>query len=75
MDDLARQVPAIETLAPVIEPAPDDHEIVRGDDDHELTAVAGGEKAMVKASADPNQRARENLTLVLYNHNDFVTIH
>ncbi len=40
-----------------------------------LTAVAGGPKASVPASADPIQRARENLTLVLYNHNDFVTIH
>ena len=25
-------------------------------------------------SADPNQRARENLVHVLINHNDFVTI-
>ncbi len=40
-----------------------------------LTAIAGGAKATVAASADPNQRARENLTLVLFNHNDFVTIH
>jgi hypothetical protein len=41
----------------------------------QLTAVAGGAKPAVPASADPRQRARENLTLVLYNHNDFVTIH
>jgi hypothetical protein len=40
-----------------------------------LTAIVGGPKASVAASADPIQRARENLTLVLYNHNDFVTIH
>ncbi len=40
-----------------------------------LTAIAGGPKASVAASNDPVQRARENLTLVLYNHNDFVTIH
>jgi len=40
-----------------------------------LTAIAGGPKAIVEASADPVQRARENLTLVLYNHNDFVTVH
>jgi hypothetical protein len=40
-----------------------------------LTAIAGGPKATVAPSADPMQRARENLTLVLYNHNDFVTIH
>jgi hypothetical protein len=40
-----------------------------------LTAIAGGPNATVAASADPIQRARENLTLVLYNHNDFVTIH
>jgi hypothetical protein len=41
----------------------------------QLTAIAGGAKATVTASTDPIQRARENLTLVLYNHNDFVTIH
>lgn len=40
-----------------------------------LTAVTGGPTATVAASTDPMQRARENLTLVLYNHNDFVTIH
>jgi hypothetical protein len=40
-----------------------------------LNAVAGGPKATVAASTDPAQRARENFTLVLYNHNDFVTIH
>ena len=40
-----------------------------------LTAITGGPKATVAASTDPAQRARENLTLVLYNHNDFVTIH
>jgi hypothetical protein len=44
-------------------------------DPAKLTSVAGGPKATVEASKDPIQRARENLTLVLYNHNDFVTIH
>jgi hypothetical protein len=44
-------------------------------DSANLTAIAGGPKASVAASADPIQRARENLTLVLYNHNDFVMIH
>jgi hypothetical protein len=39
-----------------------------------LTLLAGGAKTKVEASADPKQRARENLTLVLYNHNDFVTV-
>jgi predicted GIY-YIG superfamily endonuclease len=39
-----------------------------------LTTLDGGAKAMVPASGDPMQRARENLTLVLYNHNDFITI-
>jgi hypothetical protein len=39
-----------------------------------LTAVAGGAKATVPPSTDPLQRARENLTLVLFNHNDFITI-
>jgi hypothetical protein len=36
-----------------------------------LTAIAGGTK---KPAADPDQRARENLTHVLFNHNDFVTV-
>ena len=40
----------------------------------QLTPLAGGPKATVPPSADPIQRARENLTLVLYNHNDFITI-
>jgi hypothetical protein len=39
-----------------------------------LTQTAGGPKSAAPPSADPAQRARENLTLVLYNHNDFVTI-
>jgi hypothetical protein len=39
-----------------------------------LTFIAGGGKASVQPSPDPIQRARENLTLVLFNHNDFVTI-
>jgi hypothetical protein len=40
----------------------------------QLTSFTGGAKATVEASSDPVQRARENLTLVLFNHNDFVTI-
>jgi hypothetical protein len=40
----------------------------------ELTPFTGGAKATVEALSDPIQRARENLTLVLFNHNDFVTI-
>ncbi len=43
-------------------------------DPAKLTAITGGPKATTPASTDPVQRARENLTLVLYNHNDFVTI-
>jgi hypothetical protein len=43
-------------------------------DPSKLTPVAGGAKPTVAASTDSDQRARENLTLVLYNHNDFVTI-
>jgi hypothetical protein len=39
-----------------------------------LTAVAGGPKPRVAASNEPAQRARENLTHVLFNHSDFVTI-
>jgi hypothetical protein len=44
-------------------------------DKTQLTALAGGGKATVAAAADPVRRARENLALVLFNHNDFVTIH
>jgi hypothetical protein len=40
-----------------------------------LTPLSGGSKATIAPSTDPVQRARENLVLVLYNHNDFVTIH
>ncbi|MCI0331611.1 MAG: DUF1549 domain-containing protein [Planctomycetes bacterium] len=40
----------------------------------QLTTFAGGAKTSVEASSDPVQRAREDLTLVLFNHNDFVTI-
>ena len=43
-------------------------------DSQKLTQIAGGPKAMVPPSTDPRQRARENLALVLYNHNDFITI-
>ncbi len=43
-------------------------------DPAKLTAITGGAKAVTPASTDPIQRARENLALVLYNHNDFVTI-
>ena len=43
-------------------------------DADKLTPFAVGPTAAVKPSADPNQRARENLVHVLFNHNDFVTI-
>lgn len=39
-----------------------------------LTAMPAGGAAKRPAAADPRQRARENLLLVLYSHNDFVTI-
>jgi menaquinone-dependent protoporphyrinogen IX oxidase len=39
-----------------------------------LTAFAVTAKSAAAPSADPQQRARENLVHVLYNHNDFVTI-
>ncbi|HKI33426.1 MAG TPA: PSD1 and planctomycete cytochrome C domain-containing protein [Gemmataceae bacterium] len=39
-----------------------------------LTAFPAGPDAVVPPSGDPAQRARENLILVLFNHNDFVTI-
>jgi hypothetical protein len=39
-----------------------------------LTPFTGGTTPTVEASSDPIQRAREDLTLVLFNHNDFVTI-
>jgi hypothetical protein len=43
-------------------------------DKENLTASKGGGKVAVEASADPAQRAREDLVHVLINHNDFVTI-
>jgi hypothetical protein len=39
-----------------------------------LSVVGGGAKPSVAPSTDPQQRARENLTHVIVNHNDFVTI-
>ena len=43
-------------------------------DPAKLSAFTAGEKPAVEPSADPIQRARENLVQVLLNHNDFVTI-
>ncbi|MFO0891647.1 MAG: DUF1553 domain-containing protein [Isosphaeraceae bacterium] len=40
-----------------------------------LTPFATGPAGPVAPSADPAQRAREDLVHVLFNHNDFVTIH
>ena len=42
--------------------------------DKTLTAFTAGSEASIKPSADPRQRARENLIHVLLNHNDFLTI-
>jgi mono/diheme cytochrome c family protein len=39
-----------------------------------LTAFAEGPDPSISPSADPAQRARESLVLVLFNHHDFVTI-
>jgi hypothetical protein len=39
-----------------------------------LTAFSSGPVASVPPSADPRQRAREDLVHVLFNHNDFVTV-
>lgn len=43
-------------------------------DSAKLNAFPPGPDAVAAPSADPAQRARENLVLVLFNHNDFVTI-
>jgi len=43
-------------------------------DRSKLKAFDSGAAAAVKPSADPRQRARENLVHVLLNHNDFVSI-
>jgi hypothetical protein len=40
----------------------------------DLTPIAGGAKPTVAPAADPAQRARENLLLALFNHNDCVTV-
>jgi hypothetical protein len=39
-----------------------------------LTPFSSGPAASVAPSPDPQQRARENLVHVLFNHNDFVTV-
>lgn len=43
-------------------------------DSSKLNAFANGPEALVKPSTDPDQRARESLVHVLFNHNDFVTV-
>jgi len=43
-------------------------------DPKSLTAFSSGPAASVPPSSDPQQRARENLVHVLFNHNDFVTV-
>jgi hypothetical protein len=43
-------------------------------DTSSLTTFAGGSEPTVKPAADPHGRALENLVLVLFNHNDFVTV-
>jgi len=39
-----------------------------------LTAFSSGPAATVPPSSDSAQRAYENLVLVLFNHNDFITV-
>jgi Protein of unknown function (DUF1553) len=39
-----------------------------------LTAFSSGPAATVVPASDPQQRARENLVHVLFNHNDFITV-
>src|SRR5262249_20762513 len=43
-------------------------------DTKSLTAFSSGPAASAAPATDPQQRARENLVHVLFNHNDFVTI-
>ena len=43
-------------------------------DSKSLTAFSAGPAASVPPSTVPQQRARENLVHVLFNHNDFVTV-
>ena len=43
-------------------------------DPKSLTQFTTGTPSSIAASADPHQRARENLVHVLLNHNDFLTI-
>jgi len=43
-------------------------------DAEKLTPVEGGPASRVPPSADPKQRARENLVHALFNHTEFVTI-
>lgn len=43
-------------------------------DTKSLTAFSSGTPSPVKPATDPAQRARENLVLVLLNHNDFLTV-
>lgn len=51
-----------------------DSQARRLSDSKALTTFAGAADAGQKPSAHPRQRARENLVLALFNHNDFLTI-
>jgi hypothetical protein len=51
-----------------------DRQAMRLQDPGALTAFEGTAECEVPPSADPRERARENLVHVLLNHNDFVTI-
>ncbi len=51
-----------------------EHQPARLADVQGLVAFTSGGENSVKPSADPHQRARENLVHVLLNHNDFLTI-
>ncbi|MGN6544315.1 MAG: hypothetical protein ACTHK7_04650, partial [Aureliella sp.] len=37
-------------------------------------ATAPADASIQAPATDPEQRARENLTMALFNHNDFITI-
>ncbi len=51
-----------------------EHSISAPASESEPAAAANGQVVCQPASTDPVQRARENLVMALFNHNDFVTI-
>jgi hypothetical protein len=71
-EQILNRTPSADELGECLEFLKSQAELLRAPE--KLTTIAGGAKSPTPPSADAAQRARENLTHVLFNHNDFVTV-